>query len=111
MEIFIGIKKMLRIVGLLKFEHPNAKIEKMVNIFQSFIRFVVTPSFFLSILWFFYFRADTFFEKLFALVHFITFSSMIAEYCILLWKREQILELLTQFESKIRERNFKYKKK
>lgn len=105
MEIFIRIKKLLRILGLLKLKHRNAKIEKAINIFQKIIWFTGSIFCVLSPLWFFFFEAKTFNEKSFSFVDSIFASfSMLSYY---MWSREQILELFTQFESKILERNVK----
>lgn len=105
MEIFIGIKKLLRILGLLKFEHPNPRIEKAIYIFQKFFLFCCSPFLFLPPLWFLFFRAETFFEKTYsALISVLVFFLTIMYY-ILIWKREQMLELLTQLKSKVYERN------
>lgn len=104
METFIGIRNFLRIPGFLKFEHPNAKIKKAINICQKIVLFCGSPLFILSPLWFFFFRAETFYEKAFSFGFSISIFFVIINYGILTWRREQILDLLTQFESKIIER-------
>lgn len=105
MEIFIRIKKLLRILGLLKLKHPNAKIEKAISVFQKTIWFTGSILCVSSPLWFLFFEAKTFNEKSFSFVDSIfVFFSMLSHY---MWNREQILELFTQFESKILERNVK----
>lgn len=105
MEIFIGIKKLLRILGFLKFEHSNSRIEKAIYIFQKFFLFCCSPFLFLPPLWFLFFRAETFFEKTYtSLISVLVFLATIMYY-ILSWKREQMLELFAQLESKVLERN------
>lgn len=111
MRIFTGIKKYLRILGFLKYEHPNAKIEKAISIFQKIVLFCGSPLFISSPIRFFLFRAETFFDKTYSISIFILAFATIAEYWILIWKREQLLELFTQFESKISERNIEQKAK
>lgn len=106
MKIFIGIKKLLRTFGILKFKHSNAKIEKAINIFQNIVCFCVIPFLFLSPLWFHVFRAKTFYEKSFSFILSFSIFLLTIAYHILKWKREQIFELFTELESKILERNF-----
>lgn len=111
MEIFIGIKKLLRILGFLKFKHPNSKIEKAINILENIVYFCCAPFFFLSPLSFLFFRAETFYEKTFAFCITIVLFFLTIAYNILIWKRKQILELFDEFESKIIKRNMLKKNK
>lgn len=105
MEIFIGIKRLLRILGLLKFEHSNAKIEKVVNIFHKTVLICGCFLFMLSPLWFFIFRAETFFEKTFSFASLIAVLALVTIHSILMWKREQIFMLFAEFEFEIFKRN------
>lgn len=105
MEIFIEIKRLLRILGILKFKHSNAEIGKIINILQNIVCFFGYPFLVLSPLWFHVFVAKTFYEKSFSFtISFSIFLLTISHY-ILKWKRDKILQLFTQFESKILERN------
>lgn len=105
MQIFIGIKKLLRIIGFIKLKYPDANTEKIVNIAHNIVIFCGSTCFFLSPLWCLLFEAETFFEKTISFTIFIGLSSTTIAYGMLLWKREQILELFAHFQSKIRERN------
>lgn len=105
MEIFIGITRLLRILGIIKFEHRNSTIEWMISIIQYIIFFCCAPFFFLSPLYFFLYRAETFYEKTFAFcIVNVLFCKAVA-YNIMVWRRKQILELHNQFWLTIRERN------
>lgn len=99
------IKKLLRSLGFLRFEHSNAKIEKTIDICKKIFWFCCSPFLFLPSLWFFLFRADTFHEKSFSIIVSVMFFFLTIAYYILTWKRKQIFELFTQFESKISKRN------
>lgn len=105
MVIFIRIKTLLCIIGFLKFKHQDAKIEKILNITHDIVIFCCSTCFFLSPLWFSLFHAETFYEISYSFDIFICVLSMEIAYGLLLWKREQILELFAHFEQKILERN------
>lgn len=109
MEIFVGIKRLFRIFGIMNIEHQNRKIELTINIFQRFVCFFVSTCFILSSMWFFFYRAKTFYEKSFSFTISITTFGIILMYSLLIWKQNQILKSFTQFESTIFERKYHIK--
>lgn len=91
---------LFRFIGILQFDHPHQKV------IQYTLRFNIIGSlgaFMLSTLWFFCFEANTFFEKTESFYAFSTAVSYLIIYCILLWRGNEILELIAKIESRIHE--------
>lgn len=101
MDLFIGFKRFLQIIGFSYFDHP---CKKFISIFINIICFCVLTFASLSTLWFFFFEADTFLEETLSIFTTISIFPVIIEYCVLLWRRQQVLDSIEQFELKIRER-------
>lgn len=102
MEIFIGIKSLLRFLGLLQTNYPHKKLVQFLLII-SYCCFSITTTF--ASFWFFFFEAKTFVERTGSYFIICGFSSAFGIYCVVLMKRTDILELITQLETKMNERN------
>lgn len=101
MEIFISAKKLLQFLGLLDFDHPRKKI---IGIVLNTIPICFLSMASLSCLCFFRFEANNYFEKIQSICFCAAIFILLIAYCVLLWERQHVLELIMQFEYKINER-------
>lgn len=101
MEIFVGVKKPLKILGFIHFDHSHKRmIAIILNIFSISVMMLA----FLSFVWFFCFETDNIFEKTESVSLFSACFLILTSYCIFLWQRQRILELITEFELNIQDR-------
>lgn len=103
MEIFVGIKVDMRRKGLLKYDHPCAELIRIAQYFLI-IATMVTSS--ITEIIFVVYDAKTFSEKADGLACFVPPFFSCVMYLILLWQRNQILELMKKIQSIINDRKW-----
>lgn len=101
MEILIGVKNLLRLLGVLHFEHP---FKNAINLIQIITYFCAYTLFYSSTMFYFYLKAETFAMRSESFSYFISTFVVFNEYFILIWQREQILENITLLELAIQKR-------
>lgn len=99
MEVFTSFKKDLRRIGFLPFDHPYSKL---INILQYFVIFGVCIAYITTTLWFLIFETESFNVYIETLVPFLVGIFSLTLYCTLLFKRKRMLELISEFESIIK---------
>lgn len=102
-EIFIGVKNLLRLLGLLHLEHPfkNAISLIQMTFFFCYLAFTV---FYLSSTVYIYFEIETFAKRSELFSYFICTFILSIEMCILMRQRKLILEIITALELMIQKR-------
>lgn len=103
MDIFIAIKRILKLFGFLPINNPY---EKVLTITINCICFcvVILNINILAFFWFSLFDAKTLLEHIQSFYMFVYVLSILFAFCVLLWQRKEILELINQFELKIQGR-------
>lgn len=101
MEIFIEIKRDLRRLGILEYNHSYSK---SISFAQYSLIVVLLFTDFTTPLWFFFYNAQTFIEHVeAALPIFCGFLSLMA-YCTYSSQGGKIIELITEYEMLIAQR-------
>lgn len=98
MEIFIKVKKMLRLIGVLEFDHRHSK---MIQCFLIIFGFVITTLFVLSALWFFCFDANTFIEEVECFLALNSALHMYTLFLMLMQQRKASSEIIMKMEAGI----------
>lgn len=96
MEIFVGIKTDMRRKGLLRYDHPHAKL---ISIAQYFVISILMISNLSTAFWFMIIDAKTFSEQAEASFTHVPGTSSVLSYLILLWQRKQVTKLFFEFDS------------
>lgn len=108
-KIFIGVKRILRLLGYLKFDnHPN---KNAMNIFQNIFCVFALNVFTCASIWFFLFQPETFAERTENVFVIDYMFSVFIAYCIMIVQRNEILDLISQLELQIRKRKIIKKNK
>lgn len=102
-EIFIGVKNLLRILGLLYLEHPFKNAINLIQMTFCFCFFAFTI-FYLSSTVYIYFEIETFAKRCELFSYFISTFVLSIEMCILMRQRKLILEIITALELMIQKR-------
>lgn len=98
MKIFIEIKKLLRLLGVLEFNHRRSKV------IQCFLIMIVCGTiipFELSTLWFFCFVAATFIEQVECFLGLVGELFIFVMFLMLTRQQKEILDLIIKMETRI----------
>lgn len=98
MEIFIELKKMLKLIGVLEFDHRHSK---MIQYFLIIFGFVITILFVLSAFWFFCFDTNTFIEQVECFLALNSALHMYTLFVMLMQKRKVSSEIIMKMEAGI----------
>lgn len=103
MEIFIQIKQLLTILGLIELNRSNA--QQIRKLLVAFVICVLTYAL-LTTSYAFIFNAKTLEERTLALSYVICLLYALSEFCIFLWQRTTSLDLFQDLHSLINNRKF-----
>lgn len=96
MEIFVGIKTNLRRKGLLRYDHPHAKL---INIAQYLVISILMITNLPTAFWLMIIDAKTFSEQAEALFTHVPGIFSVLSYLTLLWQRKQVTKLFLEFHA------------
>lgn len=101
MEIFVGIKNDLRRLGCLHYDHPH---KKLLNTIQLSVFFGISVVYFSTLLWFLIFEVKTFTDYVESFGPNFCGLIVIFNHLSFLWQREELLDLMMEFEHMIEKR-------
>lgn len=100
MEIFLGVKNVLRLVGFLQIEHPY---RKAINVMQNIIHISCLTMFFSSST---YFLITKIAERSELSLYFNVAIFFVNLYISMMYKRQEIMTLITILEERIQQRMY-----